>query len=131
MLADVSATRLTELAVDEPFLAHLDELAAERRAYLEGAGWFASSYGSAALGGVAYFSMEFGLGEALPLYAGGLGVLPGDFLKTASDLGVPVIGIGLRRFLAHSGSRDLTQIKPSKAGRRFSSPGQLALVPAV
>ena len=90
-----------------------------------------SSYGSAALGGIAYFSMEFGLGEALPLYAGGLGVLPGDFLKTASDLGVPVIGIGLRRFLAHSGSRDLTQIKPSKAGRRFSSPGQLALVPAV
>ena len=95
MLADVSATRLTELAADEPFLAHLDELAAERRAYLEGAGWFASSYGSAALGGVAYFSMEFGLGEALPLYAGGLGVLAGDFLKTASDLGVPVIGIGL------------------------------------
>ena len=95
MLTDVSATRLAVLAVDEPFLAHLDELAAERRAYLEGAGWFASSYDSVALGGVAFFSMEFGLGEALPLYAGGLGVLAGDFLKTASDLGVPVIGIGL------------------------------------
>ena len=45
--------------------------------------------------GVAYFSMEFGLGEALPLYAGGLGMLAGDFLKTASDLGIPVIGVGL------------------------------------
>ena len=95
MLVDVSATRLAELAEDEPFLAHLDQLAAERRAYLEGASWFASSYGSAALGGVAFFSMEFGLGEALPLYAGGLGVLAGDLLKTASDLGVPIIGIGL------------------------------------
>ena len=51
--------------------------------------------GATALAGVAYFSMEFGLGGALPLYAGGLGVLAGDFLKTASDLGVPTIGIGL------------------------------------
>ena len=44
---------------------------------------------------VAYFSMEFGLGEALPVYSGGLGILAGDYLKTASDLGVPVVGVGL------------------------------------
>ena len=44
---------------------------------------------------VAYFSMEFGLSEALPIYSGGLGILAGDYLKTASDLGVPAVGIGL------------------------------------
>ena len=48
-----------------------------------------------ALNPVAYFSMEFGLGEALPLYAGGLGILAGDYLKTASDLDVPLVGVGL------------------------------------
>ncbi len=52
-------------------------------------------HGRPALGGVAYLSMEFGLGAALPLYAGGLGVLAGDYLKTASDLDVPVVGVGL------------------------------------
>ena len=77
------------------FTAELERLAQARRAYLSAPGWFGSTYGDAALRGVAYFSMEFGLGEALPLYAGGLGVLAGDYLKTASDLGVPVIGIGL------------------------------------
>ncbi|HVC59809.1 MAG TPA: alpha-glucan family phosphorylase [Acetobacteraceae bacterium] len=95
ILADVAATRLAELASDDVFLEHLDQCAAARRSYLEGPGWFAATYGPAALDGVAYFSMEFGLGEALPLYAGGLGILAGDFLKTASDLGVPVVGVGL------------------------------------
>ena len=66
-----------------------------RRAYLADRSWFAERRAGAPLAGVAYFSMEFGLGSALPLYAGGLGVLAGDFLKAASDLGVPVIGIGL------------------------------------
>jgi len=91
----VPATRLAALAADPSFVAHLGELAAERRAYLQAPGWFVEAYGTQALAGVAYFCMEFGLGEALPLYAGGLGVLAGDFLKTASDLGVPAIGIGL------------------------------------
>jgi len=95
ILADVAATRLAELESDDAFLEHLDQCAAARRTYLEGPGWFATSYGPSALNGVAYFSMEFGLGEALPLYAGGLGVLAGDFLKTASDLGVPVVGVSL------------------------------------
>ena len=66
---------------------------AARHAYLSQPGWFAATLTAAApLKGVAYFSMEFGLGAALPLYAGGLGVLAGDYMKTASDLGVPVIG---------------------------------------
>lgn len=95
ILADVSAARLAELTADDTFLELLDRCAEDRRGYLEGAGWFADNYDASALNGVAYFSMEFGLGDAMPLYAGGLGVLAGDFLKTASDLGVPVIGIGL------------------------------------
>ncbi len=95
LLEDVPATRLAALATDPGFLAHLDALAAERTAYLQAPGWFAETHGAAALAGVAYFCMEFGLGEALPLYAGGLGILAGDYLKTASDLGVPAIGIGL------------------------------------
>ncbi len=95
VLEDVSAQRLAELAADAGFVAHLDRLVAARRAYLTERSWFAEARPGARLGGVAWFSMEFGLGEALPLYAGGLGVLAGDFLKAASDLGVPVIGIGL------------------------------------
>ena len=95
ILEDISAARLTELAADASFVAHLDQVSAARRAYLADRDWFADARGGVKLAGVAWFSMEFGLGEALPLYAGGLGVLAGDFLKAASDLGVPVIGIGL------------------------------------
>ena len=95
LLEDVSAARLAELAADREFVAHLAEVAAERQAYLDAPTWFAETHGGAAFGGVAFFCMEFGLGEALPLYAGGLGLLAGDFLKAASDLGVPAIGVGL------------------------------------
>ncbi|HUZ71444.1 MAG TPA: alpha-glucan family phosphorylase [Stellaceae bacterium] len=95
ILQNASTAHLSELAADRSFLDHLERLAAARRAYLARSGWFGSAYGAAALAGVAFFSMEFGLSDALPLYAGGLGILAGDFLKTASDLGVPAIGIGL------------------------------------
>lgn len=95
ILEDLSIVRLAELAADASFVAHVHLLEAARRAYLADRGWFADARGATPLGGVAWLSMEFGIGEALPLYAGGLGVLAGDFLKAASDLGVPVIGIGL------------------------------------
>src|SRR6516162_4309874 len=95
ILQDISAERLRALCSDSSFLAELERLSHARREYLEEPGWFASAYDPAALSGIAYFSMEFGLGEALPLYAGGLGILAGDFLKTASDIGLPVIGISL------------------------------------
>lgn len=87
--------RLEALARDEGFLTDLAALLRRREEYLQTPGWFRKATGGSPLGGVAYFSMEFGLGAALPLYAGGLGILAGDFLKAASDLDVPVIGIGL------------------------------------
>ena len=95
VLRYVSANRLKRLAADGGFLAELDRLAKLRLEYLENPGWFRNTHKPSELRGVAYFSMEFGLGTALPLYAGGLGVLAGDYLKTASDLDVPIIGIGL------------------------------------
>ena len=95
LLQSLTADRLKALAKDEKFQEKLDAFVMARQRYLQTPGWFQGLEGAAQLGGIAYFSMEFGLGAALPLYAGGLGVLSGDFLKTASDLDVPVIGIGL------------------------------------
>ncbi len=95
VLQSAPAERLKSLASDQKFQDKLAAFVTERQKYLQTPGSFRSMEGAAQLGGVAYFSMEFGLGAALPLYAGGLGVLAGDFLKAASDLDVPVVGIGL------------------------------------
>jgi starch phosphorylase len=95
VLQYLTEERLQELAADPDFRLHLESLAIQRQSYLEQAGSYGDSYGDKELQGIAYFSMEFGLGEALPLYAGGLGILAGDYLKTASDLGVPVTAVGL------------------------------------
>jgi glycogen phosphorylase len=95
VLQSATAQRLQRLAADEGFRKKLAEFVEARQHYFQQPGWFATRHGASALKGVAYFSMEFGLGAALPLYAGGLGVLAGDYMKTASDLGAPVIGIGL------------------------------------
>ena len=129
ILQDVSAERLRALAADASFVAELERLARTRRAYLETTGWFPAARGAAALSGVAYFSMEFGLGAGLPLYAGGLGILAGDFLKTASDLGIPVIGVGLlyqegyfRQIIDAAGAQH--EAYP------FNDPGSLPIEPA-
>jgi starch phosphorylase len=95
ILDNVSAARLDQLAADPEFVSHLYQLVLARRDYLADRSWYADAAAGTPLKGIAYFSMEFGLGSALPLYAGGLGVLAGDFLKAASDQGIPVIGIGL------------------------------------
>jgi starch phosphorylase len=95
VLQHVPADRLTNLATDPNFLTELRGLIERRKAYLEQRSWFENAHDAGSLGKIAYFSMEFGLGAALPLYAGGLGVLAGDFLKAASDLGIPVVGVGL------------------------------------
>ena len=95
VLQSAPAERLKLLARDQKFQEKLADFVTERQRYLQTPGWFRGTENASQLSGVAYFSMEFGLGAALPLYAGGLGVLAGDFLKTASDLDVPIIGIGL------------------------------------
>jgi starch phosphorylase len=95
ILQDVPRARLDQLATDPDFLRELERLDDARQRYQRETGWFGETHPDAPLRGVAYFCMEFGLAEALPLYAGGLGVLAGDFLKASSDLGVPVVGVGL------------------------------------
>ena len=95
VLQSASPDRLKSLAAKREFREKLAGFVAEREHYLQTPGWFRGTEGASKLGGVAYLSMEFGLGAALPLYAGGLGILAGDFLKTASDLDVPIIGVGL------------------------------------
>jgi starch phosphorylase len=95
ILRDVSGERLKELARDPSFTQQVRRLAAARELYLSTPTWFERHYGHLKLNGIAYFCMEFGLSEALPIYSGGLGILAGDYLKAASDLGVPVFGVGL------------------------------------
>jgi len=94
LLGEVSRERLAELARDPAFRTYLGETADSLTRYLERPRWF-QERGESALRTVAYFSPEFGIAEALPQYSGGLGVLAGDHLKAASDLGVPLVGVGL------------------------------------
>ena len=96
LLDRVSQARLEELEHDEAFLAHLDRLEAELQDYLQSPStWYRRTFGASDGPLVAYFSMEFGLTESLPIYSGGLGILAGDHLKSASDLGVPLVAVGL------------------------------------
>ncbi len=95
MLQSVSRKRIEELADNNKFKSELKRIITAREEYLTRPGWFLENCSTMDMNTVAYFSMEFALGEAMPLYAGGLGVLAGDYLKTASDMGVPLVGIGL------------------------------------
>ncbi|WP_020498026.1 alpha-glucan family phosphorylase [Sciscionella marina] len=96
LLDAMPAAELELLAADEEFVARVQALAGELRDYLNGPRWYQERAREFRLpGSIAYFSMEFGVTEALPNYSGGLGVLAADHLKAASDLGVPVIGVGL------------------------------------
>ncbi|QDQ43104.1 alpha-glucan phosphorylase-like protein [Methylacidiphilum kamchatkense Kam1] len=94
ILESLSKERMKELSQDEEFLSLFHCQLEERKRYFEEKTWFESNF-PYFKGNIAYFSMEFGLGEELPIYSGGLGILAGDYLKTASDLGLPVVGIGL------------------------------------
>ncbi len=94
LLGLVDRRRLDQLAADPGFIGFLSEMHDELRRYTDGPRWFQSRTDSP-LRGVAYFSPEFGIAEALPQYSGGLGVLAGDHLKASSSLGVPLIGVGL------------------------------------
>jgi glycogen phosphorylase len=94
LLGLVPRERLDALARDAGFKRFLGEVRSELQRYLDGDRWFQTK-GPSPLGLVAYFSPEFGIAEAVPQYSGGLGVLAGDHLKSSSDLGVPLVGVGL------------------------------------
>ncbi len=98
MLGEVSVERLAELGADEEFLGRLHAASDDLHRYLEEPRWYQSPEATTAgdlPAAIAYFSPEFGITEVLPQYSGGLGILAGDHLKSASDLGVPIVGVGL------------------------------------
>ncbi|QOD93101.1 alpha-glucan family phosphorylase [Chryseoglobus sp. 28M-23] len=93
LLGAVDSARLDELAADGQFIADAQALRADLTAYLEQPRWYQSLEDAPQR--IAYFSPEFGIASAIPQYSGGLGILAGDHLKSASDLGVPLLGVGL------------------------------------
>ncbi len=100
LLGTVSQETLSAAAADDGFLAHMDRVAARLDSYLNAeSSWFRRRHATVSFTRrqplVAYFSAEFGLASCLSIFAGGLGILSGDHLKSASDLGVPLVGVGL------------------------------------
>ena len=94
LLGEVSADRLQELSHNDDYVAWVHRARDDLRDYLHRSAWF-QGLGAEAPRSIAYFSPEYGIAAALPQYSGGLGILAGDHLKAASDLGVPIIGVGL------------------------------------
>ncbi len=110
VLGNLSTERVDELLHDAAFLAHLEHVRQELERYMKFTTWFDSEHVDVKDRWIGYFSFEFGLHECLPLYSGGLGILAGDHLKAASDLGLPLAGVGLayqhgyfRQYLNHDG----------------------------
>jgi starch phosphorylase len=101
LLSRLSAEELASLAADDDFVGSVVAANADLQSYLTDERWYQrwsreqDSAGRAAPAAIAYFSPEFGITAVLPQYSGGLGILAGDHLKTASDLGVPIVGVGL------------------------------------
>ncbi len=95
MLQLAGDKQLETMNADQSLRDWVEKLVIERRNAAQSPGWFQKNYASSSLKQVAYFSMEFGLSEALPIYSGGLGNVAGDQLKAGSDLGVPIVGVGL------------------------------------
>ena len=126
VLQTVSRQKLDAAVADEGFRRKLDEVLADRAERAKKQRWFQTKPDG--LSAVAYFSMEFMLSDALPIYSGGLGNVAGDHLKAAGDLGIPVIGLGLLYqqgyFRQHIDSEG-NQI----ALRPYNEPGQLPLKP--
>lgn len=128
VLQTVSITKLEEALNDANFPALVEEFVASNRKAEESPAWFQNQFPNPPLKSIAYFSMEYMLCEALPIYSGGLGNVAGDQLKAASDLGVPVYAIGLlyqegyfRQMIDHDGRQ--------QALYPFNDPGQLPITP--
>jgi starch phosphorylase len=124
----VSRDKLQRVSADPAFRKKVDALVQARRQAAKAPAWFQQEHSKSPLTRVAYFSMEFMLSEALPIYSGGLGNVAGDQLKAASDLGVPVVGVGLlyqqgyfRQVLDKDGAQQA--IFP------YNDPGQLPITP--
>ena len=128
VLQTVSRDQIERVLADSGFRKNVDALVQARRQALETPAWFQQKHPQASLTCVAYFSMEFMLSEALPIYSGGLGNVAGDQLKAASDLGVPVAGVGLlyqqgyfRQVIDKNGEQ--------QALYPYNDPGQLPITP--
>lgn len=128
MLQTVSRERLKTLITDAGFRKKLDQLVKEKRRHERSHGWFQGEYEKPPFTRVAYFSMEFMLSDALPIYSGGLGNVAGDQLKAASDLGVPVIGVGLLYQVGYF-RQHITREGRQEALYPFNDPGQLPIQP--
>ena len=128
VLQSVSRDQLQRVLSDHVFRKSVDDLVQAGRQAAKAPAWFQQEHPQTPLTSVAYFSMEFMLSEALPIYAGGLGNVAGDQLKSASDLGVPVVGVGLlyqqgyfRQVLDKDGAQ--------QALFPYNDPGQLPITP--
>ncbi len=128
VLQTVSRDTLERQLADPGFRQNVDDLLQAKRQAAETPAWFRRAHPRVPLTSVAYFSMEFMLSEALPIYSGGLGNVAGDQLKAASDLGVPVVGVGLlyqegyfRQVIDTDGAQ--------QALYPYNDPGQLPITP--
>ncbi len=128
VLQTVSRDRLTKMLADPAFHDRIADLIEAKRATAGAPAWFQQNHPDAPLTCVAYFCMEFMLSEALPIYSGGLGNVAGDQLKAASDLGVPVVGVGL---LYQQGyfRQVISQDGCQQAVYPYNDPGQLPVTP--
>ena len=128
VLQTVSRDQLERVLAEPAFRKNVDDLLRAKRQAAEAPAWFQQHHPQAPLTCVAYFSMEFMLSEALPIYSGGLGNVAGDQLKAASDLGVPVVGVGLlyqQGYFRQVIDKDGAQ----QALYPYNDPGQLPITP--
>jgi len=128
VLQTVSHEQLNRFLADPAVRKKIEDIMQEQQRMAGSSTWFQKNHSEASLRCVAYFSMEFMLSEALPIYSGGLGNVAGDQLKTASDLGVPVIGIGLlyqQGYFRQAIDRNGNQL----ALFPYNDPGQLPIMP--
>ena len=128
VLQTVSRDQLKSSLSDPAFRRGVEDMLRAKREEMEKPAWFQQRHPHAPLKCVAYFSMEFMLSEALPIYSGGLGNVAGDQLKAASDLGVPVVGVGLlyqQGYFRQVIDKDGAQ----QALFPYNDPGQLPITP--
>ena len=128
ILQTVSRDRLEERLADPDFREKLDGLLKANEKAISTPSWFQQNHPKAALTTIAYFSMEYMLNEALPIYAGGLGNVAGDQLKAASDLGVPVVAVGLLYAKGYF-RQEIDKYGTQNALFPYNDPGQLPITP--